>query len=183
MEKCDVFSIWLKYQERVHNYIRKRVHHPGDSENILHTVLLKMHRYCEKSADVKNVSSWLYQIASNTIVDYYRDRQKFTEMETEKLPPVDADIPVNSAIDWIRPLLDQVPDKYADLLVMADLEGMRQKEIADKKGLTLTATKSRIQRGRKKLEEKFRECGIVEHHGNQILFTATKSCCKQITRQ
>jgi RNA polymerase sigma-70 factor, ECF subfamily len=181
MKQCDVFSIWLKYQERIHNYISKRVHQPGESENILHTVLLKMYRYCEKSNDVKNVSSWLYQIASNAIVDYYRNRQKFTEMNIDNLPLVDAEIPVSNAKEWVRPLIAQIPGKYADLLVMADLEGMGQKEIADKKGLTLTATKSRIQRGRKKLEEKFRECGVVEHHGDQILFTATKPCCKQIT--
>ena len=61
---------------------------------------------------------------------------------------------------------------------LSDIEGVPQKTIADQLGLTLVATKSRIQRARKKLKEKFDECGEMEHIDNQTLsFTVTKSCC------
>jgi RNA polymerase sigma-70 factor (ECF subfamily) len=51
-----------------------------------------------------------------------------------------------------------LPEKYAIPLKMADIEGLKQQEIANKLGLSLTGAKSRIQRARKLLKEEIHTC-------------------------
>lgn len=178
--KCNVFDIWQKHENRLRNYIRKRVPHSADADDILHTVLLKVHRYCEKKSDVKNLQAWLYQISYHAIADHYKQKGKFTNLPDAEFPKTNPDPPASEAGAWIERLLSQLPERYAEPVRMADIEGLKQQEVADKKSLSLPATKSRIQRGREKLKRKFEECGIVEKDGNRILFTVTKSCCKEL---
>ena len=71
-----------------------------------------------------------------------------------------------------------LPEEYAIPLYMYDLDNISQKEIAEKLNLTLPNTKSRIQRGRIKLKERFLECCIVEfdENGEMISFDIKKDC-------
>lgn len=61
---------------------------------------------------------------------------------------------------------------------LSDLKGLKQKEVADKLGLSLTATKTRIQRGRKLLKEEITECFHVEvdKTGQLTAFDLKGSC-------
>lgn len=178
--KCNVFEIWDEHENRLKNYIRRRVHNSADAEDILHTVFLKVYNYCEKKSDVTNLRSWLYQICYHAIVDHYKQKSKRRELSEHDLSISDSELPADKAAEWIQPLLSQLPKEYADSLKMADIEGVKQQEIADKKSISLTAAKSRVQRARKKLKEKFLECGVVERDGDHLLFTVTKPCCKNL---
>ncbi|MGI9277180.1 MAG: sigma factor-like helix-turn-helix DNA-binding protein [Endozoicomonas sp.] len=62
----------------------------------------------------------------------------------------------------IEPLIEELPKKYRDPLLMAELEGMSQKQVAEKLGLSLSGAKSRIQRGRVQLREKITACCDIE---------------------
>jgi RNA polymerase sigma-70 factor (ECF subfamily) len=75
-------------------------------------------------------------------------------------------------------LLKHLPEEYAKPLYMYDLENIDQKTIAEKLNLTLPNTKSRIQRGRVKLKERFLECCIVafDTNGEMISFDIKPEC-------
>jgi RNA polymerase sigma-70 factor (ECF subfamily) len=75
-------------------------------------------------------------------------------------------------------LLKLLPEEYAKPLYMYDLENIDQKTIAEKLNLTLPNTKSRIQRGRVKLKERFLECCIVafDTNGEMISFDIKPEC-------
>lgn len=178
--KCDVFDIWQVHESRLRNYIRKRVHNPADAEDILHTVLLKVHRYCEKKSDVRNLNAWLYQICYHAIADHYKQNARFESLSADKLTETAPLPPSGEAVKWVEHLLSLIPEKYADPVRLADLEGLKQQNIADRKSLSLSSIKSRIQRGREKLKNTFEECGILEKDGDRILFTVTKRCCKKL---
>ncbi|NJL22058.1 MAG: hypothetical protein HC895_16595 [Leptolyngbyaceae cyanobacterium SM1_3_5] len=73
---------------------------------------------------------------------------------------------MGEASEYIKALLKLLPDEYAIPLYMYDLEGIEQKTISEKLNLTLPNTKSRIQRGRMKLKERFLECCVVDFDEN-----------------
>jgi len=66
------------------------------------------------------------------------------------------------AAKWIDALIDLLPEKYAHPLKLADIQKQKQNEIATELGLSLNATKSRIQRARKLLKDKIQECCLIE---------------------
>jgi RNA polymerase sigma-70 factor (ECF subfamily) len=161
--KCDVPQFWLENKEVVYAYIKKRVGDEATTQDLCQEVLLKVYKYCALKTGVKNIRSWLFEIAGNTIIDYYRKEKK-----VKSLTRCYSDSPTNNESDiyqslsiYIRPLLVCLPDIYAHPLKL-DLDGIDQKDISKYLGLELSATKSRIQRSKLKMKELFFECFYLD---------------------
>jgi RNA polymerase sigma-70 factor (ECF subfamily) len=81
----------------------------------------------------------------------------------------------------LRPMIDSLPPVYRDALIMADLEGISQKKIAEKFNLSLSGAKSRVQRARTLLKDLILKCCNYEfdRYGNIINCTKnpTSDCC------
>jgi len=177
--KCDIYTIWETYQKDLKAFVKKRVSNTEDANDIVQSVLIKVINYCMHKNNVTHIKAWLYRIAQNTIADYYKKKnQRTTNFYLENL-----DVSANNDYDekifiWLHYFLDRLPKKYALPLHLSDIKGIPQKEVAAQMGLTLTATKSRIQRARKMLKEKFEECGKVEASEHQFMsYNITKTCC------
>lgn len=149
------------------------------SNEILQEVLLKVYKFCLSKSGVNNVRSWLYQIAHNTMIDHFRRESRKGSFEKEvDVAEEDGNHAFMEALDYIQPLLNFLPAEYAVPLRMADLEGMKQADIAKKLNLSLTATKSRIQRARNLLKAEFITCCHFETDatGGIISFSVKESC-------
>ncbi|WP_276167358.1 sigma-70 family RNA polymerase sigma factor [Zobellia alginiliquefaciens] len=177
--KCDIYTIWETYQKDLKAYIRKRVSNQEDANDILQSVLIKVITYCEKKNNVTYIKAWLYTITQNTIIDYYKkSKQTASHSRLENLEILNQQEYDENIFVWLHNFLDSLPKKYALPLSLSDIKGIPHKKIAEQLGLTVTATKSRIQRARKMLKEKFEECGKVEASEHQLLsYNITKTCC------
>ena len=177
MKDCDIFEIWEEYKSSLLGYIKKRVTDNDDSKDILQDVLLKSYQFCAKGKTVLHLKSWLFKITQNTIIDYYKKNKK-TSLEFDLADEVVENSLIGEASEYIKALLKLLPEEYAIPLYMYDLENINQKVIAEKLNLTLPNTKSRIQRGRLKLKERFLECCIVEfdENGEMISFDIKPDC-------
>ncbi|MDX5427373.1 MAG: sigma-70 family RNA polymerase sigma factor [Bacteroidota bacterium] len=176
---CDVPALWLEHKNLLRNFILKRVKDPDLTDDILQDVLMKVYAFCMSRSGVRNVRSWLLQIAQNTISDHYRRNSKFTQMgETEELETENDEEAFEDATQFILPMLEFLPKKYSIPLKLADIDNVKQSEIADRLQLSLTATKSRIQRARQLLKEEFITCCHFETdaQGNIISFEVKESC-------
>jgi hypothetical protein len=71
-----------------------------------------------------------------------------------------------------------LPRKYAQALVLADLEGRTQQEVAALLDLSLSGAKARVQRARRLLREAFLRCYYVEFDGRKrvISYTPRPGC-------
>jgi RNA polymerase sigma-70 factor (ECF subfamily) len=178
-------NFWRNYGTNVADYVRKRVRDEEISKDLTHDVFVKIYTFCQKhdfsceKAGVSNLRSWIFQIAQNTIVDYARREQRFER--SENLPETASVAETNvysQAQHYIEPLLSLMPMAYAEPLRLADLELLPQQEIANRLNLSLSGTKSRIQRGREKLRTLFEECTYVELDpwGHLISMEAKPSC-------
>ena len=177
MKDCDIFEIWEDYKSSLLGYIKKRVTNNDDAKDILQDVLLKSYQFCSKGKTVLHLKSWLFKITQNTIVDYFK-KNKNISFEIDIVDEINENSLVGEASEYIKALLRLLPEEYAIPLYMYDLDNISQKEIAEKLNLTLPNTKSRIQRGRIKLKERFLECCIVEfdENGEMISFDIKKDC-------
>lgn len=176
---CDVPALWLEHKAALKNYIFKRVKDEDLANDILQEVLLKVYNFCLSKSGVRNVRSWLYQIAHNTMVDHFRKESRNGGIEKEvECAEEDENLAFKEALEYIKPLLNFLPEEYSVPLRMADLEGMKQADIADKLNLSLTATKSRIQRARSLLKAEFITCCHFETDatGGILSFSIKDSC-------
>jgi RNA polymerase sigma-70 factor (ECF subfamily) len=58
----------------------------------------------------------------------------------------------------LRPMINDLPEIYRTALLMSEIEGLPQKEVAARLGISLSGVKSRIRRGREKLRQRFYDC-------------------------
>ena len=165
----DISSLWLEYKNGLKYYIFKKVKNEEIANDLSHEVLMKVYNSCCSSVNIKNVRSWMFQIAHNTTIDYLKKQNKFTDNVPENYDNDDYDV-YQEANEIVKPLMQLLPEKYAIPLQLSDIEELKQKEVAQKLNLSLTATKSRIQRARNLLKEKIIECGNLEkdEKGNLI---------------
>lgn len=160
-EECKaVFPIYLEFKDEIQRHILKKVKSKEVAEDLTSQLALKLYSSCEKLKDVSNLRAWIYRVASNTVMDYFRDEQKKQSQSiVDDLLQEDEDDFVNIAVEnCVLQLLEQLPDKYKEAVRMSDLEGVNQKEIAEKLNISYSAAKMRVQRGRESLKSKFYEC-------------------------
>lgn len=177
-------EVWHSLGDALHAFIRARVPSDADADDILQDVFM---RVIEKSASVRQadrLESWVYQTTRNAIADFYRRRAPRLASPVEA-----ADVSLGAEIDGnhnhavgacLKRMATQLPDKLREAVLMYETEDLSQAEIAEKLQISLSGAKSRIQRGRRQLEELFRSCCKLEldRRGNVLESQcSTPGCC------
>ncbi len=171
---------WRTYRTTLYRFILIRVKDPGMAEDIVQDVLIKVYERLNTLQDQEKILSWMYQITRNVIVDYYRKqrpKEDIDEAVMAKEIDIEEDVEKKLA-QCILPMVNQLPSNYQQAIKMAEFDGLTQKEIAQKQGLSLSGAKSRIQRGRKLIKKMLLECCRVEldHRGGVINYEPDNKC-------
>ncbi len=152
-------QIWHDFAGKLGQFIRSRVSDPATAEDILQDVFLKIQQRLGQLHDPAKLQSWIYHIARNAVIDHYRNRKK-----TEEVPEtlVDEREPVSTELNGLKAsfhrMIRSLPEPYQQAVVMTELEGLTQKELAERLGISLSGAKSRVQRGRQQLKEMLLDC-------------------------
>lgn len=163
----NTLDIWQETKLQLRSYIARRVH--GDAvDDILSDVAVKLVASDAKLEAIENLQAWLYRITSNAVVDYYR-KQALTKKVHEQLSsdqqylelPVLEDVSAELA-KCLLPFIQKLPDDYQQALMLTDIGGVKQSEVAKKLKLSPSTMKSRVQRARKKLKEAVLRCCHIE---------------------
>lgn len=175
-KKIDTKVLWQKFSEQVSNFIQSRVSDKQEAEDILQNIFIRIHKGIESLEYEDKVQSWVFGITRRSLVDYYRQKGRNKEqLLNENLEAKHTKDPVldlnefegshdvhEEVMSWLIPMIDELPDKYAIPLRMADVQGIKQQDIAGELGLSLSGVKSRVQRARQKLGQVLADCCMVE---------------------
>ncbi|KAB2834499.1 MAG: RNA polymerase sigma factor SigZ [Candidatus Dadabacteria bacterium] len=153
--------IWEEFSGRVRSHLLKKLRNKGDADDLLQEIFMKIHAHLPHLRERKKLSSWLYRITENTLNDYYRKRPG-RETEFDENRPAngnaDGDDPLRGIEGCLEAFIGRLPEKYREPLVMSDVDGKSQKEIAEEMGISYSGLKSRVQRGREMIKDMFIEC-------------------------
>ncbi len=160
-------------------YVKKRINNHLDAEDLTQEVFYKLSK--SKNNKVENIKSWLYTIAKNTITDYYRKKKYISEDFDNIALKNETELDNDSSVELsncVIPFVNQLPDEYKAIMTLSELEGISQKEIAEKLDLNYITVRSKVQRGRKKLKDLFTDCcNIIQGGKGSILnFEKNKGC-------
>lgn len=156
-------EIWNKNKSHLLNFIKTKISTKHIAEDILQEVSLKLYDNLTKKTVIKNYKNWLFQVARNAIADYYRKNKKHTEiiLNTSETS-INSSACVCDLSEFV--IKNYLPEEYSTPLYLSDIEQKKQQEIAEILNLSLTATKSRIQRARKKLKELITNCIDISYN-------------------
>ena len=171
---------WQELAQRVRPLIASRVA-PDDVDDVVQETLVRVAQHIEDLRDGSRLGPWMLQVARNTVADHHR---KLGRTPTAQGVSDDALLehaaharhePSDDSLDgrqaeqalaaWAKFSVQSLPEPYKEALVLTELEGMSQKEAAEQLGISYTAMKSRVQRGRVMLREKVERCCAVARDG------------------
>lgn len=162
-------ELWLNFHKALLNYIKKNLGNPEDAEDILQNVFVKILSNIDKLKDKEKVTPWMYRITRNTIIDSYRAGERPLAQplplldETASLAGNEPDESWKTEVTGLlMEMVNELPDKYRDVLQWYEFEGLTHREIASRLGVTVSGSKTRVQRSREKLKEML-ICGCRAH--------------------
>lgn len=160
-------EIVRRYKDRLINFVYRYVGSYDDSEDIVQDTLVKVYVSKHLYKEVAKFSTWIYTIAINlaktklikkqkykvfSISTAYDDEEKDFDIKDETILP---DVEANSKFqeEHIQKALEAIPENYRKLVILRDVEEFSYEEICDMTGLPMGTVKSRINRGREKLQK------------------------------
>lgn len=159
-------------RKRLLDFIRRRVRTQEDAEDILQDVFYQLATSYSVTEPIEKITSWLFTVARNKIIDWYRKKRP------ESLPGGEGNpaVPLNledilydprqnpdrvyaRSMVWteLADALDELPDEQREVFVLHELEGKSFRQIADLTGEPLNTLLSRKRYAVLHLRERLQE--------------------------
>ncbi|MGF1581818.1 MAG: RNA polymerase sigma factor [Gemmataceae bacterium] len=165
-EELTPERVFHEYAPRVYNLARRMLGNDADAEDVTQEVLLQVIRKLDTFRGEAQFPTWLHRVTVNMALAHRGKRARREEREVSESfgsfpdngqlggPVKRWDVePERQAInretqDLIEQAVADMPEKYRDVYVLADIEGLSNSDIGDLLGLSIPAVKSRLHRGR-----------------------------------
>lgn len=162
VSSADLFAA---YQPRIRRYILSMVHDPMEADDLTQEVFLQAHRKLGSLRDSDALAPWLYRIATHVCYDRFRKWSRQPAIEPLDIngsvdgspseidePRLDRVIERAEMTTCVRGFLDDLSDEYRQVILLHDMEGLTNPEIAKMLDVSLDAVKIRIHRARRRLQ-------------------------------
>lgn len=155
-----------RYKNPLTNFVFRYL---GDYEtccDVVQETMIKFFRNKNSYKSIAKFSTWIYTIAGNlaktelqrrsrkksfSINSYGEDEETFDIPDERYRPDTLADSEIKEKI--IQKALMQIPEVYREMVVLRDIQELSYEEISEISGVEIGTVKSRINRGRAKLQE------------------------------
>jgi RNA polymerase sigma factor (sigma-70 family) len=166
-------------QNRLRNFIRRRVADQGDAEDVLQDVFSELVEAYRMMKPVEQVTAWLFRVARNRITDLFRARRRaalrtepaaITEegevLQWEDLLPSpdggpEAAYARTVLLEELDAAFDELPDEQREVFIAHELLGYSFKELAEAAGISMNTLLSRkhyaVQHLRRRLQAVYDE--------------------------
>ena len=85
----EIQNIWKDLHQELQKFIFFKVKNKQISEDILQDVFLKIQLQVHTLKDSSKLTSWVYQITRNTILDHFRKENNLSSIENIDIPEAD----------------------------------------------------------------------------------------------
>ena len=152
--KTNIDKIYEEYYQKVFAYINSRINNYYQAEDLCEDVFTKVVKRIDTFDESKSsLSTWIYNICKNTLIDYYRTRHDEYEL-IDNYEYLEDTKPVSSAeVADLTKALDGLPQEEKDIIVLKYYEGYSLKEIAEKMSLSYGVVKLRHNDALEKMKE------------------------------
>jgi RNA polymerase sigma-70 factor (ECF subfamily) len=134
-------------------FLRHKLGEEGQAEDLLQDVFLRATQHLETFCAVENRRAWLFQVARNAVVDFYRRHRPADPLPHDLAADAPEDDPLTPLCTCLVNQIERLPVPDREALRLSGLDGVPQKDVARTQGLSVSGAKSRVQRARVKLRD------------------------------
>ena len=180
--EIDFRNIYQEFQPKIRRYL-SRLLGPDSAEDAVQEVFEKVHRSLDGFKKKSSLSTWLYRIATNTALDKFRSSsfkhsaahsplEESTSIENHNVWTGQQDSPIEQKVvrkemsECVREYIDKLPADYKTVLILSEIEGFRNRQIADILQISLENVKIRLHRARAGLKKELNN-GCDFYHNEQ----------------
>ena len=166
-----LMKAWNENEQAIKNWLLKQTGSHDETQDLLQDLFIKALQNKTRFCTLSDAKSWFFKVAKNSLIDNYRKTKleigtvcdEFEDqLEDEPNTPI-----INLQQCLIR-VISELSDEDKNIIEQCDMQGLSQQAYAQKHQLSLSATKSRIQRARKKLREQMVISCNVKFEGNEV---------------
>jgi len=156
-----------RYQSRLFALVRHYTRNPMEIEDVVQETFLKAYSRLDTFQHQSSFYTWIYRIATNTILDFMKRRGRSPVQSVEDpelLTSASAPSPRVSSPDSqmqreeiakiTHDILEGMPEIFRTVLVMREFEDMAYQDIADVLGISIGTVESRLFRARARFKDK-----------------------------
>ncbi len=162
----------FEHMDALYRTALRMTRNPKDAEDLVQETYLRAYRFYHQYQQGSNFRAWIFTILVNTFTNQYRKRVKeppkvdFAQVEgvyedLEKEPRyvrlADLDRIKERFSDEVKQAIDQLPEDYRLVFLLAALEDLSYKEIAEIVGCPIGTVMSRLFRARQLLQRELSE--------------------------
>ncbi|NLY94045.1 MAG: sigma-70 family RNA polymerase sigma factor [Myxococcales bacterium] len=170
-EKREAFELEaMPHLEALYVAARRMTRSATEADDLVQETMLKAYRFYDRFEPGTNMRAWLLKIQTNAYINRYRRRVRERSFrESEDAQPIGESLMSRAAVralanpldeahrrmlaGAIQEALDALPEGQRILIVLADLEELSYKEIADVLGCPVGTVMSRLHRARKAMQK------------------------------
>lgn len=134
LEHAEMERIYREYGEKVFRYALSKLPSRHDAEDACSLVFLKVQKNFSKYDQSKaSLSTWIYSIVHNVVVDFYRRTQVFEVLEDDIVCTDDdfEDIFNDETLEELAAALEVLPVKEYKIIILHYYSGKSLREIAN----------------------------------------------------
>ncbi|WP_285129311.1 sigma-70 family RNA polymerase sigma factor [Propionibacterium freudenreichii] len=159
----------MVYIDQLYGAALRMTRNPSDAEDVVQETYAKAFSSFKQFRPGTNLKAWLYRILTNTYINTYRKAQRqpqtgsddVEDWQLAKAASHDATGLRSAEMEALREMpdaavtnaLEQLSDEFREAVLLADVEGISYKEIAEIMGTPIGTVMSRLNRGRAQLRK------------------------------
>ena len=181
----DVFH---EYQRPIYNYLLRMTQNPAEADDLTQETFIRVYRGLSNFRGQASLSTWIYRIATNVSHDHFRRRAtqqaraalSFEEINLdgawadESTPSPEKLVAQSEISACVQGLVQCLPPDYRAVLVLRDLQELKNREIGEVLDIPLSTVKMRLHRARKKLREALNANCDVGYDEKSVFFCEPK---------
>ena len=161
-----------RFKDRLLNFIYRFVNDLDLAEDLVQDTLLKLYTHKDSYQEIAKFSTWLYTIAANLARTELRKKKRrktfsVTELSRDDREFIIASSDVDPSEDLssqnfeksVQMALAELPDDFKTIIILRDIQELSYDEISKIVEVPLGTVKSRINRGRVKLQQLLKKKG------------------------
>lgn len=164
-------KIVRNYKNRIVNFLWQLTHDYQKSVELAQETFMRVYFKANKYKPIAPLSSWIYSIASNLAKTEMKKQQKHPVVSIDEIREntsrevAAVNPPSNSErIRNLRKALNSLPAIYRIPVILKDIEGFSQEEIAHILKKPVGTIKARVSRGRRYLKEELKKYSVPEEN-------------------
>mgnify|MGYP005850758107 CR=1 FL=1 len=189
-EKLEFQEIHDTFRPKIYRYLTRFVGE-HEAEDLTQEVFVKVSQALKTFRSESQLSTWIYRIATNAALDRLRspsfrrmvqkrlanDPIALSEIEPsdkdvwtrEKTPSLEISLIRKEMNECIRNFVENLPTDYRTVVVLSELEGLKNNEIAQILGVSLDTVKIRLHRAKAKLRKELEtHCRFYRDERNEL---------------